>query len=276
MPDSVQQPELTLQLRSGTSLDMALLLCSLLLGQGADAAVVLGYAPAGIVENVQRGFKCTAPAIGQRLEVQRMATEFLASCGSHVAAESAGQQRADGSVQDLPPAEQVHMIAQTPDDQQPSAETGYTTSTAAEAAAAASDVAASAIVGSMQADTMPPPAADNDTAQLQGGHDQHDSTAQSTDVTLEQQTNHDASQPATSPYRLHAWVLVGRKVSRKHVNCQMHCVHQSDSSCSHTDTLSIRCAGVRRPSVWQHLARWQLPCLGHRVLLQHQQPLGTV
>ena len=66
MPDSVQRPELTLQRRSGNSLDMALLLCSLLLGQGADAAVVLGYAPPGIVQNVQRDFRCPARAAGQQ------------------------------------------------------------------------------------------------------------------------------------------------------------------------------------------------------------------
>ncbi len=44
-PEQAQQPELTLNWRSGSAVDMALLLASLLLGQGRDVHVVLGTCP---------------------------------------------------------------------------------------------------------------------------------------------------------------------------------------------------------------------------------------
>ena len=80
LPPTVQSPATTLAARGGNCLETALLLCSLLLGQGRDAFVVVGYAPPAIVGNVQSGQRCPASAVQRRLAVQRLVQEFLKSC----------------------------------------------------------------------------------------------------------------------------------------------------------------------------------------------------
>jgi len=79
LPDHVQCAVATLALRQGSCIDMALLLCSLLLGQGMEAFVVIGYAPADVLHNVQTGQRCPAPAAARRREIQTLVQEFLSS-----------------------------------------------------------------------------------------------------------------------------------------------------------------------------------------------------
>jgi Transglutaminase-like superfamily len=216
MPDAVQHPAETLKLRSGTCLDTALLLCSILLGQGADAAVVIGYAPPGIVENVQRSRRCPAPAVQQRLDLKHMVTEFLASCGSHVAAKpgTSEQQQADAGTKDSPSAEHIHRAESSSADQQPAADTAGTTAAPVEAAAVDSNGAAAAAADDVQTDSAPASAqtALNSAVQQPGKPDACGDADSPQDTQHQQQSICD-SKPAACPYRLHAWVLVGRKVS---------------------------------------------------------------
>lgn len=211
MPDAVQHPAETLELRSGSCLDTALLLCSMLLGQGADAAVVIGYAPQGIVENVQRSRKCPAPAVQQHRDLQHMVTEFLASCGSHVAAKSDTSEQQQADAGPLDSGEHIHRAESSAADQQPAPDTA---AAPVDAAALNSTGAAATAADDVQTDSMPTSAqAALNSAVQQPGKPIACGDADSPQDTQHQQRSSCDSNPAACPYRLHAWVLVGRKVS---------------------------------------------------------------
>jgi hypothetical protein len=178
--------------------------------------VVLGYAPLGIVETVQRSHNCPVPAVQQRRDLQRMVTEFLASCGSHVAAKSGTleQQQADAGLKDSPAAEHIHRAESSAADQQPAADTTGTTAAPVEAAAVDSDGAAAAAADDVQTDSAPTSAqAALNSAVQQFGKPDACGDADSPQHTQHQQQSSCDTKPAACSYRLHAWVLVGRKVS---------------------------------------------------------------
>lgn len=98
MPSGVQLPAETLRTRRGNALEMAVLLASLLLGQGFDAAVVIGYAQQDVISNVQASQQCPAPSVKRRLDIQRQVQAFLAGCsGGDVAAAAQRQAFVQGT-----------------------------------------------------------------------------------------------------------------------------------------------------------------------------------
>lgn len=58
-PDTLPSPMSALEWRAGDSFDLAAVLASLLIGVGFNAFVVMGYAPAAVVQNDQRNTVCT-------------------------------------------------------------------------------------------------------------------------------------------------------------------------------------------------------------------------
>lgn len=264
LPDSVQPPEQTLELRVGNTLEMALLLCSLLLGQGFDALVVIGYAPADVVQNVQTSQQCPSPAVKRRRGIQRMVQEFLASCSGALTDVAVGPQ--PGAAAEAMPA--AEMPPEQQQDPQPEPEAASdragagaagsqavepTAAAAAAAEAAGAEASLAAEAGAMKnSDAAGGEQGDAATeAALPGGAD---NAQQQDGVNLKPladsaaaQHNGGAAPDTACPYRLHAWILLlGQQAS---VILQlnppvksMHCASAHPASSYSFDCIPTRCA----------------------------------
>lgn len=239
MPDSVQPPEATLRSRGGNALEMALLLGSLLLGQGFDAAVVIGYARQDVISNVQASQRCPAPAVKRRLEIQRQVQEFLAGCsGSDVAAAAQRQSSsAQGTPSQRPPHADHSSEACDPVADGVAAENGAAATAAAVGDAVQSEAAAPSGAAAVADVPRTADAAATGPADTPA-HEQQtpaESTGQAADGEAEVSTPVQAVAPqqdggsspqGANPYRLHAWVLLNRQVSGQQTNpCCCHACH---------------------------------------------------
>lgn len=211
MPGSVQSPEETLSFRSGNSLEMALLLCSLLLGQGLDAAVIIGYAPLDIGQNVQTSQQCPAPAVKRRLEIQRLVQEFLAACSSSLADASAGPRQTGAPAEDTSP-EQQNPQAEPAAAPEAGAEAADSQVAAAEAAPGGPDASGASTANNPAAASS----AEGDAATVVAPSGSASDMQQAPDAvgfglsvgSVAPQQNGSSGAKLACPYRLHAWVLL--------------------------------------------------------------------
>lgn len=229
LPDRVQCAAATLALRQGSCIDMALLLCSLLLGQGMEAFVVIGYAPADVLHNVQTGQRCRGPAAARRREIQKLVQEFLSSFEHrgqtlespmqgalrHAAAPEAGAGAADGqaAAESTAKAGAPAVTEATPAPETVAAVTAGTASDVLQLPAAGSESAGDAAgrVGSADKE-----AAHSDAVGGDSGNGAEGRLLASTQAVVAEADGAAAAELQSSssptkgacPYHLNAWVLV--------------------------------------------------------------------